>query len=75
MLKGDQPIEVGQKYLFFGSYQGDETIETPPFGRMRVGADGSLAAEAGWEYLGALAQLSRLQLGDAEREISAASRE
>jgi hypothetical protein len=75
MLKGDQPIQAGQKYLFFGSFQGDQTIETPPFGRMRVGENGSLAAEAGWEDLGALAQLSRLQLGDAEREISAAARE
>jgi hypothetical protein len=75
MLKGDQPIQVGQKYLFFGSYQGDETIEAPPFGRMRVEADGSLAAEAGWEHMGALEQLSRLHLGDAEREISVVASE
>jgi hypothetical protein len=75
MLSRDEPVEVGLTYLFFGSFQKDGSIVAPPFGRMKVHADGSLAAEDAWAHLGALAQLSRMHLGDAEREISAASRE
>ena len=71
MLKGDEPFQVGQKYLFFGSFQQDGTITVPPFGRMKVRPNGSLVAEAGWERLGALEELSRGNLGDAERQISA----
>jgi len=70
MLEGDEPIEVGQTYLFFGSFQDDGSIVAAPFGRMKVGPDGSLAAEPGWEHLGALTDLSRRNLGDAERQIS-----
>ena len=70
MLRGDEPLQVGGKYLFFGSFQKDGSIVAPPFGRMNVRPDGSLAAEAGWEHLRALAQLSRGNLGDAERQIS-----
>ena len=75
MLEGDHPIQVGATYLFFGSVQEDGSIEAPPFGRMEVQADGSLAAEASWAHLGALAQLSRMRVGDAEREVSAAADE
>jgi len=70
MLNGDQPIEVGETYLFFGSFQEDGSIVAPPFGRMHVRPNGGLVAEAGWEDLGALAELSRRNLGDAERQIS-----
>jgi hypothetical protein len=73
MLKGDAPIEVGATYLFFGTFQADGSIVAPPFGRMKVGPEGSLDAEAGWGHLGALAELSRGNLGDAERQISAAA--
>jgi hypothetical protein len=70
MLEGDEPIEAGQTYLFFGTFQEDGTIVAAPFGRMKVQPDGSLVAEAGWGHLGALAELSRRNLGDAERQIS-----
>jgi hypothetical protein len=70
MLEGDEPIEVGQTYLFFGSFQRDGSIVVAPFGRMKVRPDGSLVAEPGWEHLGALAELSSRNLGDAERQIS-----
>jgi hypothetical protein len=70
MLEGDEPIEVGQTYLLFGSFQDDGSLVVAPFGRMKVGPHGSLAAEPGWEHLGALADLSRRNLGDAERQIS-----
>jgi len=71
MLHRDQPLQLGEKYLFFGSFQEDGSIVAPPFGRMKVGPDGRLVAEASWEHLGALAELSRGNLGDAERKISA----
>lgn len=70
MLEGDEPIEVGQTYLFFGSFQEDGSMVAPPFGRMKVRADGRLVAEPGWGHLGALTELSRRNLGDAERLIS-----
>ncbi len=75
MLERDEPVHVGQTYLFFGSFQDDGSVVAPPFGRMKVRPDGSLATEAGWEHIGVPADLSRRTLGDAEREISAASRE
>jgi len=74
-LERDEPVEVGQRYLFFASLQDDGSVVAPPFGRMKVRPDGSLVAEAGWEHLGAMTALSRRNLEDAEREISAASRE
>jgi len=73
MLEGDQAVQVGATYLFFGSVREDGIIEAPPFGRMQVRADGSLAAEARWADVGALKQLSSMSVGDAEREISAAA--
>lgn len=74
-LERDEPIHVGQTYLFFGSFQDNGTVVAPPFGRMKVRPDGSLVAEAGWDQAGAPAELSRRQLEDAEREISAAAHE
>ena len=75
MLHRDEPLQFGEKYLFFGSFQEDGSIVAPPFGRMKVAPDGRLVAEASWEHLGALAELSRSDLGDAERKISAAAGE
>jgi hypothetical protein len=74
-LEGDERIHVGQKYLFFASFQEDGSVVASPFGRMKVRQDGSLVAESGWEHLGAMTDLSRRKLEDAEREISTASRE
>lgn len=73
ILEGDAPIEVGATYLFFGTFQADGSIVAPPFSRMKVRPDGTLVAEAGWGHLSALAGLSRGNLGDAERQISAAA--
>jgi hypothetical protein len=75
MLEGDEPIEVGLTYLFFASFQEDGSMVVPPFGRMKVRADSTLAAEQAWAHLGALQQLSDLHLGDAERRISAVADE
>ena len=75
MLERDEPVQVGQTYLFFASLQDDGSVVAPPFGRMNVRPDGSLAAAAGWEHLGAMTALSRKNLEDAEREISATSRD
>ena len=74
-LEHDEPVQVGQTYLFFASLQDDGSVVAPPFGRMNVRPDGSLAAAAGWEHLGAMTALSRKNLEDAEREISATSRD
>ena len=70
-LEDDPPVRVGTTYLIFGKLQPDGSVAAPPFGRLQVRGDGSLAAEAGWEDLGALRELSKRKLGDAEREVSA----
>ena len=69
MLERDPPLEVGQRYVIFGTFQDDGSIVSSPFGRLKVRPDGSLAAEPGWENVGALAQLSRTKLADAEQQI------
>ncbi len=74
-LEGDALLQVGQKYLFFGSFQENGSIVVAPFGRMKVQPNGSLVAEPGWGHLGALAELSRGNLGDAERQIRVTSGE
>lgn len=75
MLSGDGPIEVGATYVLFASFQEDGSMVAPPFGRLKIEEDAGLAAEARWAHLGALEKLSDMPLGDAEREISAASGE
>lgn len=70
-LENDEPMRVGESYLFFASLQEDGSMGAPPFGRMQVGADGRLSASADWSHLGALQQLDRMHVDDAEREIRA----
>jgi hypothetical protein len=74
-LEGDEPIQVGQTYLLFASFQENGSIVASPFGRLKVQANGGLAAEQDWAHLGALQQLSRMRLGDAERQIGVAAGE
>jgi hypothetical protein len=65
----DERIEVGGTYVFF-AFRGDAgAFVTPPFARMRV-VDGEVQAPAGWEQLGAVAQLAGLTQTEAAREVS-----
>jgi hypothetical protein len=73
MLNGDDPLRVGEKYLLFASFQKDGSMTAPPFGRMKVRADGSLVAEEGWGHLGALKELSLKDLAGAEQRIAVAA--
>jgi hypothetical protein len=74
LLEGDEPIVIGETYLFwFGSTSGDRFV-TSPFRRLEVSDSGRFDAMAGWRNLGALRALSGLRAADLDRAIAEAGR-
>lgn len=71
VLEGDTPLETGGRYLFFATPGDNGALRAPPFGRMQV-VDGRVRGPAGWETLGAVAQLAGLSVPQAVSEVQGA---
>jgi hypothetical protein len=69
---GDEPMAVGERYLFFAATNSSGNLVTAPFGRIAVGQDGTLNPSATWMELGAVRQLAGLRVEDAGHEVAVA---
>src|SRR5207247_1063519 len=74
VLSGEEPLSVGNRYLFFASMKANGTFTSAPFERFLVGDGGKLAGAPGWEHLPAVKQLSMIGLEQATGEIAATAR-
>jgi hypothetical protein len=72
VLEGDEVLERGAEYLFFADRKADGALTVPPFGRLQVRGDGSLAALEQWSGLGALQQLTGLSVSAAVAKVERA---
>ncbi len=72
-FEDDPPLAPGEEYLLFTQASSSNVVQTSPFMRMQVNADGSYAAEAGWGGLGAMAEISSLSSPSAKSAIRAAA--
>ncbi len=72
-FEDDPPLEPGEEYLFFTQASANGVVQTSPFMRMQVAADGSYSAEAGWAETGAMAEISSLSSPEARSAIRAAA--
>ena len=72
VLGGDEPLAVGERYLFFATTKSNGNLTAPPFGRFTVSGDGTLLPSATWARLGAVQQLAGLRVEEARREIAEA---
>jgi hypothetical protein len=70
---GDEPMAVGERYLFFAATNSNGNLVSAPFGRIAVGQDGTLVPAVTWTELGAVRQLSGLRVEEAGREVAEAS--
>jgi hypothetical protein len=64
VLEGDEPLTVGQGYVFVARRDGPGTFSAPAFARYPV-EDGRLAAPEGWDETGAAQALAGLTVDEA----------
>jgi hypothetical protein len=68
MLEDDEPLEVGQTYLIFGSLGEDGVLTTAPYGRFVV-ENGSISPLDGWAQLPVAEQLAGRSVEDAAAQV------
>jgi hypothetical protein len=74
VLEGDEPMVVGETYLFWFGPTSASRYVTSPFRRLELSSSGRFEPLAGWGHLGALRQLSGLRTADLNRAIAEAAR-
>ena len=74
VLEGDEPIQVGTRYLMFTYVRADGTLASSPFGRFIVGNDGSIAPLGKWASLPVARQLDGASVEEAAGEVQAHAR-
>lgn len=72
VLEGDEPLEIGQTYLFFSIEKNNGTLNTPPFGRFIMESDGTVLSLSEWKELSLSRQLEGLSPDKLRDEIELA---
>jgi hypothetical protein len=75
VLEGDEPMVVGQTYMFFATQKENGSWATTPFGRFAVREDGALEVAEEWRALPASQALAGQQLAVAEGRVRSAAGE
>jgi|FLYL01.1.fsa_nt_gi hypothetical protein len=70
-LEGDEPLAVGERYLFFARERDNGNLSVAPFARLLVTGHG-LEPLASWSNLGAMQALSGRSIAEAASLIQAA---